>query len=52
MKHFKQEVNTIKTDFECGISLEDSTTLFQRGDKLICYKETQEPQTVKWDVGF
>ncbi|XP_029642566.1 translation initiation factor IF-2, mitochondrial isoform X1 [Octopus sinensis] len=52
MKHFKHEVDTIKTDFECGISLEDLTIQFQRGDRLICYKEIQEPQSIKWDVGF
>lgn len=52
MKHFKNEVDVIKTDFECGISLNDLDVEFRRGDQLICYQEYQVPQTIDWEVGF
>ncbi|GAB1609727.1 translation initiation factor IF-2, mitochondrial-like [Argonauta hians] len=52
LKHFKKEVDTIKTDFECGVALSDASIQFQRGDRLVCYKEVEEPQTIKWDINF
>ncbi|RLU22905.1 hypothetical protein DMN91_005183 [Ooceraea biroi] len=53
MRHLKSEVETIKTDFECGLRFDDDSTLsFKPGDVLICYEVYQKPQETDWDPGF
>ena len=52
LKHFKNEVDVIKTDYECGILFDDPSLQFLRGDQIICYQEYQVPQEIDWDVGF
>lgn len=52
LKHFKQEVDVIKTDFECGLSFDDPSLEFQRGDQVLCYQEHQVTQRIDWDIGF
>lgn len=52
MKHMKNEVDTVKTDVECGLRLEDSTVSFKTGDLLICYQLYQKAQETDWDPGF
>jgi len=52
MKHLKNEIETIKTDVECGLRFEDPTLSFKTGDVLICYQTYQKPQETDWDPGF
>ncbi|KAL0269225.1 UNVERIFIED_CONTAM: hypothetical protein PYX00_007028 [Menopon gallinae] len=52
MKHFKNEVNTIKKDSQCGIMFKQFQFEFKTGDKIICYKKKKINQTSKWNPGF
>ncbi|XP_054257631.1 translation initiation factor IF-2, mitochondrial isoform X2 [Macrosteles quadrilineatus] len=52
MRHLKNEVDTIKTDLECGLRLEDHSLQFKSGDTIICYITHQQPQSLDWDPGF
>lgn len=52
LKHFKEEVDSVKKDMECGIRLSDPSINFKPGDTIICYKIKKIPQTITWDPGF
>lgn len=52
MRHLKDEVDTVKTDLECGIQLMDKSVSFQNGDTLVCYVKKTEQQLTDWDPGF
>ena len=52
LKHFKTEVETIKRDRECGISVEDEDLLFQVGDEIVCFETEEVEQEIDWDPGF
>ena len=52
MRHLKTEVDTIKTDVECGLRLDDPSISFQPGDTLVCYKIRHDPQVTDWNPGF
>ncbi|XP_018360625.1 PREDICTED: translation initiation factor IF-2, mitochondrial isoform X2 [Trachymyrmex cornetzi] len=52
MKHLKNEIETVKTDVECGLRFEGLTLSFKAGDILICYQTYQKPQETDWDPGF
>lgn len=52
MRHLKSEVDSIKTDLECGLQLSDKNIDFQQGDKLVCYEKRKVPQQTTWDPGF
>lgn len=52
MRHLKNEVDTIKTDIECGIRLSDPTLQFQPGDTITCYVLRPQTQSLNWDPGF
>lgn len=52
LKHFKDEVESIKKDMECGIRLSDQSINVQPGDTIICYKINKVPQKIDWDPGF
>ncbi|KAJ3648830.1 hypothetical protein Zmor_020602 [Zophobas morio] len=52
MRHLKDEVDTIKTNTECGLQLLDKTITFEPGDSIICYQIKMERQTTMWDPGF
>lgn len=52
MRHLKNEVESIKTNVECGLQLEDQSVEPKEGDTIICYKWNQEKQQIDWDPGF
>ena len=52
MRHLKNEVDTIKTDVECGLRFDDTSVSFESGDTIVCYKIRHEPQIINWDPGF
>lgn len=39
LKHFKTEVDVIKTNSECGLTLSGFSDRLKSGDKIICYKK-------------
>ncbi|KAI0223177.1 Translation initiation factor IF-2, mitochondrial [Lamellibrachia satsuma] len=52
LKHFKNEVDSIKTDVECGICFDDKTITPQHGDRIICYERKEVAQQLEWDIDF
>lgn len=52
LKHFKAEVDTIKVDRECGVSVEDEDLEFEVGDTIVCYDEREVEQDIDWSPGF
>ena len=52
MRHFKKEVDTIKTDSECGLTFVDETLEPQQDDTVICYELKEEKQTLHWSLEF
>ncbi|KAK2190842.1 hypothetical protein NP493_66g01012 [Ridgeia piscesae] len=52
LKHFKNEVDSIKTDVECGICFADKTVVPQHGDRIICYERKEVAQQLEWDIDF
>ena len=52
MRHLKNEVESIKTDVECGLMFSDTEFTPQPGDEVICYHMVEVPQTLEWDLGF
>ncbi|XP_049818285.1 translation initiation factor IF-2, mitochondrial isoform X2 [Aethina tumida] len=52
MRHLKEEVDTIKSDTECGLQLLDKTVIFQPGDQLVCFQMKKESPQTDWDPGF
>lgn len=51
MKHFKDDVQTVKVGMECGLTVEGNTD-FLPGDVIICIEEVNMPQVTSWDPGF
>lgn len=52
MRHLKAEVDTIKTDLECGLRLHNLEIDAKPGDTIICYTTVKKPQETLWDPGF
>ena len=52
MRHLKNEVDTIKTDVECGLSLSDNEIKPEPGDVIQCYKIVKVMQDIDWDLEF
>ncbi|KAK9880591.1 hypothetical protein WA026_011831 [Henosepilachna vigintioctopunctata] len=52
LRHKKNEVDSIKTNLECGLQLSDKSITFQSGDEIQCIEEVSKPQQIKWDPGF
>lgn len=52
MRHLKAEVDTIKTDLECGLRLRDFEVEAKPGDVIVCYTINKKPQETSWDPGF
>ena len=52
LKHFKNEVQTIKTEVECGVMFEDTSIQAQPEDRIICYEMVKKPQKLEWDLQF
>lgn len=51
LKHLKDDVQTVKTGMECGLSM-DKDIDFQPGDEVVCYEDTEKQQEICWDPGF
>ncbi|XP_069023305.1 translation initiation factor IF-2, mitochondrial isoform X1 [Embiotoca jacksoni] len=51
LKHHKDEVQTVRTGMECGLSA-DGDVDFRAGDVIVCFEEQKEPQVTSWDPGF
>jgi len=52
LKHFKNEVDTIKTDVECGLSFQDQSVSPQPGDVVVCFEHKEKKQELSWDLDF
>ncbi|XP_053568167.1 translation initiation factor IF-2, mitochondrial [Bombina bombina] len=51
LKHHKDDVQTIKTGVECGLSL-DKDIEVKTGDEIVCVEEKEVQQKISWDPGF
>lgn len=52
LKHFKNEVESIKTDVECGLSFQDQTVVPQAGDTVVCFEHKDKKQELSWNLDF
>lgn len=52
MRHLKSEVESIKTNVECGLRFEDQDAEPQEGDVVLCYHLVKQKQYIDWDPGF
>lgn len=52
LKHFKNEVGTIKNEMECGMSFENRSLDMQVGDIVVCYELVEEKPSISWDLPF
>ncbi|XP_061579239.1 translation initiation factor IF-2, mitochondrial [Cololabis saira] len=51
LRHHKDDVQTVKTGMECGLSADDDMD-FRTGDVIVCFEEVEVPQVTSWDPGF
>lgn len=51
LKHLKDDVQTVRTGMECGLSA-DSDVAFEAGDVIVCFEELDGAQVTSWDPGF
>ncbi|CAN9510002.1 unnamed protein product [Ophioblennius macclurei] len=51
LKHHKDEVQTVRSGMECGLSV-DGEVEFIAGDVVVCFEEQEVPQVTSWDPGF
>ncbi|KAK5608235.1 hypothetical protein CRENBAI_002213 [Crenichthys baileyi] len=51
LKHHKDEVQTVKTGMEFGLSMNGDID-FRAGDVIACFEELEVPQVTSWDPGF
>lgn len=49
IRHLKDEVETVKTNQECGIMLDNAQVEFKQGDKVICYRLVDKMQETDWN---
>ena len=52
LKHFKNEVESIKNGVECGLSFTDQTVTPKPGDTVVCFEMKKQKQTLIWDLEF
>ncbi|KAH9509360.1 Translation initiation factor IF-2, mitochondrial [Bulinus truncatus] len=52
LKHFKEEVETIKKEQECGIAVGDPNFTFQPHDTIVSYEVKLVDQEIDWEPGF
>ena len=52
LKHFKNEVETVKTDVECGMMFKDHSFIPQPGDTIVCYEIKEIQPELDWDLDF
>ncbi|XP_063297559.1 translation initiation factor IF-2, mitochondrial [Pelobates fuscus] len=51
LKHHKDDVQSVKTGVECGLSL-DKDTEVKVGDEILCVEDKEVQQEISWDPGF
>ncbi|XP_068558850.1 translation initiation factor IF-2, mitochondrial isoform X2 [Cebidichthys violaceus] len=51
LKHHKDEVQTVKSGMECGLSA-DGDVDFRSGDVIVCFEALDTQQVTSWDPGF
>ncbi|KAM6939916.1 translation initiation factor IF-2, mitochondrial [Xenentodon cancila] len=51
LRHHKDDVQTVKTGMECGLSADDDMD-FRVGDAIVCFEDVDMPQVTSWDPGF
>ncbi|KAM8946396.1 translation initiation factor IF-2, mitochondrial [Pelodytes ibericus] len=51
LKHHKEDVQSVKTGMECGLSL-DKDIAIKAGDQVICVEDKEVQQKISWDPGF
>ncbi|XP_004914796.1 translation initiation factor IF-2, mitochondrial isoform X1 [Xenopus tropicalis] len=51
LKHLKDDVQTVKTGVECGLSLDKDIDV-KIGDEVLCVEEKEVQQKISWDPGF
>lgn len=52
LKHFKEEVDSIKKEQECGIGIDDPKFAFEPQDVITTYEIKLVDQEVDWQPGF
>lgn len=52
LKHHKKEVDTIKTDVECGIRFDELSVDLKPGDQILCYDLEHLEQSIDWRPNF
>ncbi|GFN85677.1 translation initiation factor if-2, partial [Plakobranchus ocellatus] len=52
MKYFKNEVESIKKEQECGIGIDDQDFVFQPQDLIVNFETKEVDQEIDWDHGF
>ena len=50
LKHLKNEVESVKTNVECGIRFEDPSIIPAPLDKVVCYSTKDVIQEVEWEL--
>ena len=51
LKHHKDDVQTVKTGMDCGLSA-DGDADFRPGDVVVCFENLDSPQVTSWNPGF
>ncbi|XP_060951817.1 translation initiation factor IF-2, mitochondrial [Limanda limanda] len=51
LRHHKDDVQTVTTGMECGVSAGDSVE-FKPGDIIVCFENVACPQVTSWNPGF
>lgn len=51
LKHHKNDVPSVKTGVECGLSLDQDVEI-KVGDEILCFEQKTVPQKISWDPGF
>ena len=52
MKYFKDEVDIIKKEQECGIAIDDQEWKFEPQDLIVNFEIKEVDQEIDWDHGF
>ncbi|XP_026179642.1 translation initiation factor IF-2, mitochondrial isoform X2 [Mastacembelus armatus] len=51
LKHHKDDVNTVRTGMDCGLSIDGDIDV-RTGDVIVCFEKLDSPQVTSWDPGF
>lgn len=51
LKHHKDDVQSVRTGMECGLSVHGNMD-FKPGDVLVCFENVASPQVTSWNPGF